>query len=544
MQLSKRKKIVIMSLIVLVGVIILLSVIYQQTALWEPEQHLITLLPKSPVCYLTLKELKGLVETFNRSELGKQTAKMPLLAEIQEQRWWRELVFQKQVWEYEMGGRLDLKTVTGYFGEETIFAIYQREGEFTFLLITAVGAQEKLSIEAITATDAINPRYKRIQNDYGEFTINTITGYPRDFSYTFIGRIGILSLDPTLLIETLDIYNAGLRSAKAAEKKQAFLTEHPMTAEIQKNYRQDKSTGYIDIKQIAPIANAVNSNARIKQVYEMFGETAFWTFSNRYEDGVIISQHHLRKNIDTHQNELPAGDTAKPIVAFPERTAFVATFPVPKQQMRELFGNVDLSQVLGTDMTVMLVAPEPDEVAVVPSLVLLVPTKAPEALKAVLDIVKQGKISIAGKPLKFLEPQDYNGVAVHPVQLRLNFLLAVAGGYAIVDDYFVLSTTLAGLKSVIDTRTGKTPALTNITFSTDTNGVQVFIQPELLVPELKRFLPLVTVLASLTGQELDASLTRRITENLFPLESLGPISASVNFGKQNVDAEVRIVLEK
>ncbi len=544
MQLSKRKKIVIMSLIVLVGVIILLSVIYQQTALWEPEQHLITLLPKSPVCYLTLKELKGLVETFNRSELGKQTAKMPLLAEIQEQRWWKELVYQKLVWEYEMGGKLDLKTVTGYFGEETIFAIYQREGEFTFLLITAVGAQEKLSIEAITATDAINPRYKRIQNDYGEFTINTITGYPRDFSYTFIGRIGILSLDPTLLIETLDVYNAGLRSATAAEKKQAFLTEHPMTAEIQENYRQDKSTGYVNIKQIAPIANAVNANALIKQIYGMFGETAFWTFNNRYEDGVIISQHHLRKNIDTHQSELPAGDTAKPFVAFPERTAFVATFPVPKQQMRELFGNVDLSQVLGTDLTVLLVAPEPDEVIVVPSLVLLAHAKAPEALKAVLDIVKQGKISVAGKPLKFLEPQDYNGVTVQPVQLRLNFLLAVAGGYAIVDDYFVLSTTLAGLKSVIDTSTGKTPALSDIAFSTNTNSVEAFVQPELFVPELKRFLPLLTMLASLTGQELDATLTRRITENLFPLESLGPITAEVNLGEQRVDAEVRIVLER
>ena len=544
MQLSKRKKIVIMSLIGFIGVIILLSVIYNRTALWEPEQHLITLLPESPICYLTLKELKGLVETFNRSELGKQTAKMPLLAEIQAQRWWRELVFQKQVWEYEMGGRLDLKTVTGYFGEETILAIYQREGELTFLLITAVGAQEKLSIEAMTATDAINPRYKRIQNRYGEFTINTITGYPRDFSYTFIGRIGILSLDPTLLIETLDIYNTRLPETKSVRKRQDFLAEHPMTTEIQENYRQDKSTGYADIKQIASVLNTVQSNALIKQIYGMFEGTDFWTFSNRYEDGVIISQHHLRKRIDPNQSKLPAADDAKPFPAFPERTACVATFPVPNQQIRELFGNVDLSEVLGTDMTVMLVAPEPDEATVVPSLVLLVPTKAPDALKAVLDIVKQGKISIAGKPLKFLEPQDYNGVAVHPLQLRLNFLLAVAGGYAIVDDYFVLSTTLTGLKSVIDTRTGKTPALKNITFSTDTNGVQVFIQPELLVPELKRFLPLVTVLASLTGQELDASLTRRITENLFPLESLGPISAKVNFGEQNVDAEVRIVLEK
>lgn len=544
MQLTKQKKIIFISLIVLVGVIILLSVIYNRTALWEPEQHLITLLPDSPICYLTLKELKGLVETFNRSELGKQTAKMPLLAEIQAQRWWRELVFQKQVWEYEMGGRLDLKTVTGYFGEETIFALYQREGELTFLLITAVGAQEKLSIEAMTATDAINPRYKRIQNKYGEFTINTITGYPRDFSYTFIGRIGILSLDPTLLIETLDIYNTRLPETKSVRKRQGFLAEHPMTTEIQENYRQDKNTGYADIKQIASVLNTVQSNALIKQIYGMFEGTDFWTFSNRYEDGVIISQHHLRKRIDPNQSKLPAADDAKPFLAFPERTACVITFPVPNQQIRELFGNVDLSEVLGTDMTVLLVAPEPDEATVVPSLVLLVPTKAPDALKAVLAIVKQGKISIAGKPLNFLEPQNYNGVAVHPVQLRLNFLLAVAGGYAIVDDYFVLSTTLTGLKSVIDTSTGKTPALRNITFSTDTNGVQVFIQPELLVPELKRFLPLVTVLASLTGQELDASLTRRITENLFPLESLGPISAEVNFGEQNVDAEVRIVLEK
>ena len=544
MQLSKRKKIVIITLILLVGVIILLSIIYHQTALWEPEQHLIALLPKSPVGYLTLKELKGVVETFNRSELGKQTAQMPLLAEIQEQRWWRELVFQKQLWEYEMGGRLDLKTVTGYFGEETILALYQREGELTFLLITAVGAQEKLSIEAITATDAINPRYKRIQNDYGEFTINTITGYPRDFSYTFIGRIGILSLDPTLLIETLDIYNAGLPDAKTAPERRNFLAEHPMTIEIQENYRQDKSTGYVDIKQIAPVLNTVKSNALLKQIYGMFGETAFWTFSNRYKDGVIISQHHLRKSVAINQRELPVGDTAKPPLAFPEQTAFATTFAVPNQQMRERFGNVDLSQVLGTDMTVMLIAPEPDEGTVVPSLVLMGHAKAPEALKGVLDIVKQGKISVAGKPLEFLETQDYNGVTIQPVQLRLNFLLAVTGGYAIVDDYFVLGTTQAGLASVIDAMKGETPALSNITFSTDTKGVQVFIQPELFVPELKRFLPLVTVLASLTGQELDARLTQRITENLSPLESLGPITAEVNFGEQRVDAEVRIVLEK
>ena len=546
MSLSKRKKIVIVSLIALVGVIILLSVIYNRTALWEPEQHLITLLPESPICYLTLKELKGLVETFNRSELGKQTAEMPLLAEIREQLWWKELVYQKQLWEYEMGGRLDLKTVTGYFGEETIVAIYQRDGGLTFLLITAVGGPEKLSIEAITATDAINPKYKRIQNAYGEFTINTITGYPLDFSYTFIGRIGVLSLNPILLIEVLDLYNAGLPDAKVADKKDGFLTEHPVTTEIQENYRQDKSTGYVDLARLRSVWGDTDSNALVQQIFgrKMFKETEFWTFSNRYEDGVIVSRHTFRRRTGVNATRLPTVDDPKPSLAFPERTALVATFPLPNQQIQELFGNIDFSEVLGTDVTVLLVAPEPDETAVVPSLVLLTHTKMPDALKAVLDIVKQGKISIAGKPLKFLEPQDYNGVTVHPVQLRLNFLLAVTGGYAIVNDAFVFSTTIAGLKSVIDTATGKTPPLSDTAFSTEANSAELFAQPELLVPELKRFLPLATVLLSLSGQELDATLTRRITENLFPLESLGPISAEMNFSEHGVDAEVRIVLEK
>lgn len=544
MPLSRRKKIVIISLIALIGVIILLSVIYNRTALWEPEQHLITLLPESPICYLTLKELKGLVETFNRSELGKQTAEMPLLTEIREQRWWKELVYQKQLWEYEMGGRLDLKTVTGYFGEETIIAIYQREGGLTFLLITAVGGPEKLSIEAMTATDAINPKYRRIQNAYGEFTINTITGYPLDFSYTFIGRIGVLSLEPTLLIETLDLYNAGLSGAKAAQKAQGFLTEHPMTSEIQENYRQDKSTGYADLTQLRSELGDFGSNTPVQQISGMFTETEFWTFSNRYEDGVIVSRHSFRKRTGATPISPPTNDATKPSFAFPERTALVATFPVPSQQIQELFGNIDLSEVLGTDLTVLLVAPEPDEVGVVPSLVLLTHAKMPEALKSVLDIVKQGKISIAGKPLNFLEPQDYNGVTVQPVQLRLNFLLAATGGYAIVNDTFAFSTTVSGLKSVIDAATGKTSTLSDTTFSTDANGAELFAQPKLLVPELKRFLPLATLLLSLFGQELDATLTRRITENLFPLESLGPISAEINFSEGRVDAEVRIVLEK
>ena len=541
-KIKKSKTIILISLIVLIGVIILLSIIYHRTALWEPEQHLITLLPKSPICYLTLKELKGLVETFNRSELGKQTAKMPILAEIQKQRWWKQLVYQKQLWEYEMGGKLDLKTVTGYFGEEAILAFYRREGEISFLLISAVGGQEKLSIEAITATDAINPKYERIQTDYNGFTINTIIGYPRNFSYTFIGKIGILSLDPLLLAETLDLYT-GLSGTKTDPEKQGFLAEHPMAVDIQDDYRQDKSTGYIDLQQLTPLLKRMSSDALVKQVLALFGDSGSWAFSNRYEEGVIVSRHRFRNDIGNNRSHLPTAGDSKPFLTFPERTAFVATLRA-WNLMRQFFGDIDLSEVLGSDLTVLLVAPDPGEVSVMPSLVLLAHAKVPDALNAVLGIVKEGKPSIAGKPLEFLKPQDYKGSTLQPVQLRLNFLLAVTGGYAIVNDYFVLSTTLAGLKSVIDTTTGNVPVLEDVAFSADANGVQAFVQPELFVPELKRFLPILTVLLSLSGQKLDPTVTRHITENLFPLESLGPISAEMNFSEHGMDTEVRIVLEK
>ena len=541
-KIKKSKTIILISLIVLIGVIILLSIIYHRTALWEPEQHLITLLPKSPICYLTLKELKGLVETFNRNELGKQTAKMPILAEIQKQRWWKQLVYQKQLWEYEMGGKLDLKTVTGYFGEEAILAFYRREGEISFLLISAVGAQEKLSIEAITATDAINPKYERIQTDYNGFTINTIIGYPRNFSYTFIGKIGILSLDPLLLAETLDLYT-GLSDTKTDPEKQGFLAEHPMAVDIQDDYRQDKSTGYIDLQQLTPLLESMSSDGLFKQVLALFGDSGSWTFSNRYEEGVIVSRHRFRNDIGNNRSHLPTSENAKHVLTFPERTAFVATLRA-SNLMRQFFGDVDLSEVLGSDLTVLLVAPDPGEVSVVPSLVLLAHAKVPDALNAVLGIVKEGKPSIAGKPLEFLKPQDYKGSTLQPVQLRLNFLLAVTGGYAIVNDYFILSTTLAGLKSVIETTTGNVPALEDIVFSADVNGVQAFIQPELFVPELRRFLPVATTLLSLSGQKLDPTGTQRIMDNLFPLESLGPISVEMNFDEKGMDTEVRIVLEK
>jgi len=538
-----------MSLIVLIGIIILLSAIYHRTALWEPEQSFITLLPESPICYLTLKELEGLIQTFTRSELGKQSVQMPILAEIKEQHWWKQLVYQKLLWEYEMGGKLDMKAVKGHFGEEAILALYLRDKELSFLLISAVGGKEKLAIEAITATDAINPQYKRIQTEYNGLTINTIVGYPRDFSYTFIGKVGVLSLSHALLRETLDIY---------AGKKPGFLASHASRRDIQENYRHDKSTGYVDVQRLATILTLLGNartRALVAQIYPLFGGTKFWSFGNRYEDGVIISRHRFGEPQKTFPSK---AEMQRLPIFLPAQTAFVTVNP---QHDWETFwkwlqmnvaidaepDGIELAQWLAPEMTVALVAPGAEEVSVIPSLILHAPIREQGAFAENLETLKNIKISVAGKPLEFLEPQDYNGITVQPVRLRLNFLLALTGGYAIIKDHVVFSTTLAGLKAVVDTSVGNEGrgnlAPTRPTSLKSGGQVTTFIRPNLLVPELKRLLPIATVLASLSGQKLDATLIRHLTENLFPLESIGPISADVWFGEDDVDVEVRIVLE-
>ncbi len=527
MRISKKKFITII-LIALIGVIILLAAIYHHTALWKPEQSLITLLPEAPICYLTLKDLGSLVKTFTRSEFGKQVAEMPLLAEIQGQRWWKELAYQKALWEHEMGGKLDLATVKAYFGEETILALYERDDELSFLLISVVGGAEKLSIEALTATDVINPQYQRIQTEHNGLTVNTIIGYPRDFSYAFIGKVGVLSLSYPLLTETLDIYTG---------KKAGFLARHPM----QGDYESDKNTGYVDMPRLAAALKETVPQLRsiVELSASLLGDATPWSFGNRYEDGVVISRHLIRhrerEGAPTGRNRdravSPTGrlhrDRAVSPTGLPERTAFVSVLPTPRQ-MQELLPNSDLSRHL----TVGFIAPNPEEVSVVPSIVLLI--KGSE-LETDLERLKTREISIAGKPLAFLAPQDYLGSVIQPFQLRFNFLLALTGGYAIVNDTLVFSTTLPGLKSVIDTASGNAPAL-------ELGEVQMFLEPSLFVPEVKRFLPLVTLLAS--EQLVDAALIEQVKENLFPLASLGPISVKIVEQAEATEAEIRVVLEK
>ena len=533
---SKTQLIIFGAIVILLLLIVL---IYRQTSLWEPDQSLLTLLPDAPICYVSVKDLGSFIETFQRTEFGAQVTQMPILAETRRELWWRRLMYQKQLWELEMGGKLDLKRIQGYLGEEAIVGVYERGGKISFLLISALGAQQKLEIATLTATAPINPKYKRLKESYRKLDINTITGYPQDFSYTFIGKIGLLATDKSLIQDTVDVY---------AEQKQGFAALAATGDYLGKQYDIVRNTIYINPAKLTKVVKFDQPLKSLLQGIEV------WTFSNRYEDGVIYSQHRMIRSANSQTRQSPRPADEKLFSMLPATTAFLgasndANLAGLWQQMKTNLSlkyqrnGIDLSRHLEDRIALVLLPPPTGVPALVPSILLICPIQDKPSLETALTKLKRTKIAVNGKRLRFPAPIKYQGLELQPIQLRVGLIFALKGGYALIDNYWVIGTTLGGVESAINSFTGQEGALISTKMSDLLNHPShnhIRIQPSLLIPELKRLLPIAGLIFS---QDVDAKLIRRITDNISPLEALGLITASVNFNDNSVDAEIQITLE-
>lgn len=533
---SKTQLIIFGAIVILLLLIVL---IYRQTSLWEPDQSLLTLLPDAPICYVSVKDLGSFIETFQRTEFGAQVTQMPILAETRRELWWRRLMYQKQLWELEMGGKLDLKRIQGYLGEEAIVGVYERGGKISFLLISALGAQQKLEIATLTATAPINPKYKRLKESYRKLDINTITGYPQDFSYTFIGKIGLLATDKSLIQDTVDVY---------AEQKQGFAALAATGDYLGKQYDIVRNTIYINPAKLTKVVKFDQPLKSLLQGIEV------WTFSNRYEDGVIYSQHRMIRSANSQTRQSPRPADEKLFSILPATTAFLgasndANLAGLWQQMKTNLSlkyqrnGIDLSRHLEDRIALVLLPPPTGVPALVPSILLICPIQDKPSLETALTKLKRTKIAVNGKRLRFPAPIKYQGLELQPIQLRVGLIFALKGGYALIDNYWVIGTTLGGVESAINSFTGQEGALISTKMSDLLNHPShnhIRIQPSLLIPELKRLLPIAGLIFS---QDVDAKLIRRITDNISPLEALGLITASVNFNDNSVDAEIQITLE-
>ena len=529
----------------MIGLLVVLAtvfLIYRQFSLRKPTQSLIAFLPENPIFFAGAKNLTDTAEAFGRSSFGQRAAQMPILTEIQRQTWWKQIVHQKRLWEHEMGRKIDFNKLKGYFGEEAILALYRREGEFSFLLITAVDAKEKLEIAAVTAADAFNPSYKRLQKDYSGFTINTITGYPRDFSYAFIGKIGLLTLSQSLIKETIDIY---------AEKRMGFIDRYPARQSLQKRYNSDGSTIFVHLPKLLDAFEPADNLAPLLEGMET------WTFSNRYRNGAIRSHHRIQRE-PNQERQLVEPATINPMLlsTLPRSSAVSYSdgrlnpstlwkLVKAKLPLQHQPGEINLTRHLGEEITITLVNLTSRSAIKMPSVIAAIPVTNRAGLEADLTRLRKGRIVVNGKRLQFSDSQTYRGVTFQPVQLPLGILFSLKGAYAFINDYWIVCTTISGMKSVIDTSTGGSTTLAEIQFPGPANEPRdghLLIQPNLLISEFRSYMPILGLMAPLMGNTVDLRLTRRVIANSTPLETLGPMSAGVEFDEGGMNLDVQVVI--
>ena len=449
-----------------------------------------------------------------------------------------------------MGGKLDLNRVRGYLGEEAILGVYKRDGQVSFLLISALGAQQKLEIATLTATAPINPKYKRLKENYGKLEINTITGYPQNFSYAFIGKIGLLATDKSLIQDTADIYANQKQGFTVSRSGDSDKSELAATGDhLGEQYDTARSTIYINLPKLTEVFRFDQPLKSLLQGIDV------WTFSNRYEDGVIYSYHRMIRNTNSHSRHPPRLADEKLFSILPETTTLLITNS--DANLTELWGQVkanlslkyqrngiDLSRYLEARAALALFPSPAGFPALVPPMLLICPIQDRANLEAALTELKRTKITRKGKPLRFPTPIKHQGIELQPIQLQFGLIFGLKGGYALLDDYWVIGTTPGGVESAINAFTGQAVALAHTKMPDLLNRPShshIQIQPSLLIPELKRLPP---VAALLLSQLIDPKLIRRIADNIFPLETLGLITAGINFNDDVVDAEIQIILER
>jgi len=543
MKISKRGKIILLLSCLLITILTAwLTIRYLST----PKLDLVSILPEAPLGYISAKNLNDIISAVENTEFGKELNKMPILQTIKANPTWRQLSYQKALWEYEMRGRLDRGVLKDFVDKEAILSFYNRSSP-KLLLISQVGASGKMQVSATEMQDVIDTRYKMVKERYQDIEMITVVGFPEEFTYAFIGKIGLLSNDKTLIQDAIDIYK---------KRKTGFVKQH-YGEFLRREYKSNSSSLYFDLSQY-PFTSFEGRPEHLpfSTVFKnIFKSVKSWSFSNKYGDGKVVSEHHfVLSNIYTP----PKTESRQILSMAPSDSALLLSAeglePAALWDICQTFFEVEilhrdsrtgLENYFGKRIDFIMLGSSGEEVRLIPAMAFLIPiTDAPAVEKRLLEL--RNSIRISGKKLKFTGRKVYNGVNINLAELPLGFMFSVKGGYAIIDGYLVVGTTISILQKIIDTASDQQKPLNpmdyQLYYNPESTGY-LFIHPPTLVPELQRIASFYALIASISKDRQASQIASQISKNLYPLSALGGISANFDLHENQGTAEITILSE-
>jgi hypothetical protein len=280
-----------------------------------------------------------------------------------------------------------------------------------------------------------------------------------------------------------------------------------------------------------------------------------WHFSNRYGDGKVVSEHHL---VLSNMRALPKTESRHVLSMTPSDSALLLSTEGVKPTYlwdicQTFFGiemvdgdsGTDLGEYLGPQINFIMLGSSDEEVRLIPAMALFIPITGASAVEERL-LKLRPTIRIGGKKLNFKEPKVYHGVKINVVELPLGFMFAVKGGYAIIDGYLIVGTTIPVIQKLIDTASGQQKPLDPRNHQLHLNSQNtgcLFIHPPSLVPELQQIASFYALMARISQDQQASQIGSHISKNLYPLSALRGISVNFDVHENQGTAEIMIVSE-
>ena len=532
-------------LILAVAFVILLGVSHY--LIW-PKPDVLSLVPGKPLAYIAASGLDKTISAVEESEFAGQFAKSPLWSDIKSSRLGRQAHLQKLAWDiywenYIGGDPLKLDDILQLVKRDALLAFY---GGTDFLLISAVDLLTLLNITWGNTEEMLISRYDFVMEEYKGVKLLSVKILGQEFSYGFVGRVGLLGSSKSLLKAAIDIHKdsgQGLAAepdfreltADMPKSNLSFYMNVARSFETYPRAKADPRIGYL-----VPIAEHVNAYAGVVSG----------------EDGNI--RFDIRASHTSSLKHIAGGNPSGDDVFVPASSMVFASSHIiepglPFEALRASLG-VDLrvmenklAPVLSYGMSIAVLEPKVKEFQLIPPAMLFLRVKDRTATETTLEDIKNS-LNIGGKQLEFTQ-ETYENVLINLTKLPIGMGISLDAGYAFIgDDLLVLATDVPALKAAIDVSLEKQPSLIEekqyndvLAPILDGSDGQIFMNLVSVAAITKQAARLYAWRSKLVGDRESEQMATMLYQNAFLLESWKYMGATLS--SQDGKVNVKLVLD-
>lgn len=540
---TNRAKIIIVALLIL---LLLISVIfYLVYHIFFPKTPITSLIPHSTLAYVNMLNLNETVSSIERSEFIKRFVNSKLWRDIQSSPTWQEIIQQKNYLEESVG--LNRNMLMRLIGKNTVFAVTSENYIRTFVLISELDIITRIILTSRKIEKNIASEYGLIKEEYKGIKFMTLKLPEQTISYSFIGRIGVLCNNPSIIKDVIDLYKQ-----KSIDKFSKMFIDIPLSnVYIYLNTQRSE--------EISDILRTYNININLSKLNIIKFSDAWVGMIDNQVGSLRINSLIFYKNAYAQANNRSENSKENYVLPIPGKNLMLLIHE--NQDPSFLFNLLskylapqislirnELETLFTSSLAEAIVKPDITQLRMIPPLLIFLRVRN----RVIAETMLNNFIFFIEKqyPNSDIQKIDYKNNRIVYIKSSPVFLLPTGIGYVLLkDNIFVMSTELYSLKDVIDTAIGKKRSFVDdkeyqnvMKLFEEKSDNKIFINLKAVTPIIDQIAKLYIWQSRLLGKKSYEKAADYLIENIIILQNWNYLGLS--FKKYGNSAKLSLILNK